>query len=108
MFTNLEVAPRDEDLPAGVVGDVGVHDADVVLDLEGVADMSNPIVGRDVTFSDDHGPSAVAVRPLPSPQEPSPAAMARHFLTQLPYASWCPFLCGISPAELSSPSCGRS
>ena len=66
-------------------------DLDVVRDLSGHADLSDPIVGYDVTFSDDKGPGALAIRPLPSPQEPSPSEMARHFISHLPYAPWCPF-----------------
>ena len=67
------------------------HDFDGVMDLKGHAVLDDPIVGHEVTISDDHGPGALAVRPLPSPHPPTPQAMARHFLTHVPYAPWCPF-----------------
>ena len=89
VFTNLLVEPD------GVEGqDVegnAKHDLDDVRDLNGRADLADPISGYDVTFKDDTGPGALTIQPLPSPKQPSPAAIARHFLTHLPYAPWCPF-----------------
>ena len=90
VYVNLENAPSSSFEPGTLSIDAD-FDPEVVLDLAGIADLSDPIVGRHVTYSDEQGPGALPVRPLPSPQEPSPAAMARHFLTHLPYASWCPF-----------------
>ena len=97
MFSNFERAP-----PAAIpLDDVGTddHDTDVVLDPTGLADLSDPIMGHTVTYSDDHWASALAVRPLPSPQEPSPAAMARN-LFNLTSRSVVHVLCGISPSRL--------
>ena len=64
---------------------------DEVQDLHGRAVLDDPIVGREVTILDDNGPGAVAVRPLPSPRQPSALEMARHFILHVPYAAWCPF-----------------
>ena len=58
-----------------LVGDVE-HDTEDVRDLQGLADLADPIVGRDVVLEDDNGPGGLAVKPCPSPQQPSPAAIA--------------------------------
>ena len=81
---NGEMAPEE---PESAVA----HDFDGVMDLKGHAVLDDPIVGHEVTISDDHWPGALAVRPLPSPHPPTPQAMAWHFLTRGPYAPWCPF-----------------
>ena len=82
----------------GVVGVPDIEDG--VQDLRGHAVLDDPIVGREVTIVDDNGPGAIAVRPLPSPQQPSPQAMARHFLTHL-LCQLVPVLRGMSQAEPS-------
>ena len=89
IFTNLSVESPAMSALGGGVG--VVVDADDVRDLTGLADLSDPIVGYDVVFSEDNGPGALAIRPLPSPREPTPAETAKHCLSHLPYASWCPF-----------------
>ena len=72
--------------------DVAAIDAaDGVQHLAGKAILNDPIVGREMTIMDDKGPGALAARPLPSPQLPSAEAIARHYLTHMPFASWCPF-----------------
>ena len=65
--------------------------ADGTQDLTGKAVLDDPIVGREVTIEDDRGQGALAFRPLPSPQAPSAEAIARHYLTHMPFAPWCPF-----------------
>ena len=89
LFCNFEAAPKEGAEVAQ--GDSDVLDSDGVHDLEGFADLKDPIVGHEVIISDDRGAGALAARPLPSPQAPSPQAVERHFLTHLPYALWCPF-----------------
>ena len=46
---------------------------DDVVDLKGVAVLGDPVVGVEVVTLDERGPGALRVRPLPSPQEPTPA-----------------------------------
>ena len=65
--------------------------ADGTQDLTGKAVLNDPIVGRELTIMDDRGQGALAARPLPTPQAPSAEAIARHYLTHMPYAPWCPF-----------------
>ena len=51
---------------------------DGVQDLRVRAVLDDPIMGKEVTIVGDNGPGALAVRPLPPPQQPAPQAMARH------------------------------
>ena len=54
--------------------------------------LSEKIVGvENVTLDESTGPGARVARPLSSPQVPTPAQIARHNLTHMPYAAWCPF-----------------
>ena len=62
----------------------------MVLDLRKVAVLGEPIVGQEVVTLDEHGPGAIKARGLPSPKEPTQAARDLHYLTHLPYCSWCP------------------
>ena len=55
------------------------------------AQVGEPIVGVETEiWSPETGPAARSARPLPSPKAPTPAAVARHRLTHLPYCGWCP------------------
>ena len=64
---------------------------DEVVDLPEVAVLGDKIVGVDVVTYDEHGPGVLPVKPLPSPQEPTPAERERHNVSgHIKYASWCP------------------
>ena len=57
----------------------GVTDLDdVVANLSDVAVLGDKIVGLEAVTFDEHGPGVLPVRPLPSPQEPTPAERERH------------------------------
>ena len=86
-----------------MTGDIGGEDAneeeDVNLDEGGWNNLEDaPIeavhdeagrVDPDVVETTD-GDCVVIPRGVPEPKAPSPEAVARHNLTHLPYASWCP------------------
>ena len=64
-------------------------EVDDVVDLKGTAVLGEPIVGEEVVTFDERGPGALSARPLPSPKQPTPAQVALHNLTHLPYEDWC-------------------
>ena len=66
--------------------DYGI-DEDVDVDL---ALFDDPIVGVERVVADQHGPGAIAARPLSSPPSMTPAAFEKHCLTHLPYHPGCP------------------
>ena len=73
------------------VGAVGpVVDEEVVGDLKKIAVLGDMIVGEEAVTLDERGQGALAARVLPSPKEPTQAAIDRHNITHLPYESWCP------------------
>ena len=77
------IAPLDSKDSAG--------DADEVVNLQEVAVLGDKIVGVEVVTHDEHGRGALAVNPLPSPQEPTPAERERHNVSgHIKYAVWCP------------------
>ena len=53
--------------------------------------LGEKIVGVENTTLSEAGPGAIPARPLSSPQTPTPAQIARHNLTHMPYAAWCPY-----------------
>ena len=69
LCTNVEAAHAAEPGAPLVVDDALERDG--VEDLQGHAIPTDPIVDREVTIMDGNGPGAPAVRPLPSPQQPS-------------------------------------
>ena len=89
LFCNFEATSNTEHMVAQVENDVA--DRDGVEDLQKHAVLNDPIVGQEVTIMDDRGPGALAARPLPSPQTPSPQAVWRHFISHLSDAPWCQF-----------------
>ena len=105
VFSNFEVGPP---VQTETRAELAEHDCDGVYGLRGHADLSDPIVGKEQTILDDNGPGALAVRPLPSPQQPSREAMLRHFLTHVPYAPWCPFCVGFRKPNLHHRRCKPS
>ena len=78
------------DAEAGIVGSEAVSDEDVVVDISKVAVLGDLIVGTEAVTFDERGQGARQPRALPSPREPTPAERAIHYLTHLPFASWCP------------------
>ena len=47
------------------------------IDLKKAAVLGDPIVGVEVITQDHRGQGAIAARPLPSPREPTQAAIGR-------------------------------
>ena len=80
-------APAESKI-GGTKVEVGLA-ADDVVDLKGTAVLGEPIVGIEVVTHDERGQGALAARPLPTPKQPTPAQIAQHNLTHLPYADWC-------------------
>ena len=66
------------------------EEEDLVVDLKKAAVLGEPIVGIEAITLDQRGPGALAARPLPSPKEPTQAAIDRHNLTHTPFEAWCP------------------
>ena len=75
---------------------------DVVQDRSGHADLSDPIVGFDVSFTDGKGPGALAIKPLPPPHEPKTSEMDRR-ATNPPMCTMVPFQLCTSTTEQSPP-----
>ena len=65
----FEATPPGE--PEDEHAELDVHDRDGVEDVQGLAVLTGPIVGRDMTSLDDRGPGALAAKPVPPPQQPS-------------------------------------
>ena len=84
------LVPPSSSHPGGIGGH---HDGVAQLEEEGVdmrlALTSEQIVGAE-TILDHHGPGAITARPLPSPSPMTPAQLAIHNLTHLPYHPGCP------------------
>jgi len=82
-------------IPAANPSDVASQDAAEDVDAEVVKQddvlVGERFVGVEDVSLDEHGPGARKTRPLPTPQTPTQAQIARHNLTHLPYQSWCPF-----------------
>ena len=57
----------------------------------GETSLGEKIIGVENVTLDERGQGAVSARPLTSPQTPTPAQIARHNLTHMPYQSWCPY-----------------
>ena len=55
-----------------------VVDEDAVADLKKAAVLGDSIVGIEAITHDHRGPGALQARPLPSPKEPTQAAIDRH------------------------------
>ena len=87
MFMMTGKAPTIEK-PSSVKDDAGLE-ADDVVELKGTAVWGEPIVGAEVVMYDERGQGALQARALPSPKQPTPAQIALHNLTHLPYADWC-------------------
>ena len=65
-------------------------DKDLVKDLKGSAVLGDLIVGTEAVTLDSRGKGAPAARVLPSPKEPTQAAIDRHNVLHLPFEFWCP------------------
>ena len=52
--------------------------------------FQEPIVGTEKVLLDSHGPGAVAPRAISEPRPMTPAELAIHNLTHLPYHPGCP------------------
>ena len=72
----------------GLQDGVGIHEEEEEVDLR-LAMSSDQIVGAE-TVLDDRGPGAITPRPLPTPSTMTPAQLAIHNLTHLPYHPGCP------------------
>ena len=81
-------------LCAPCVGEDSLFGDDEAVDLE-LAMLDDPIVGVERVLADEHGPGALAPKPLPTPPSMTPAAFHRHCLTHLPYHPGCP-ICAAS------------
>ena len=86
MVTSVPSSADEPDKPAK---EAGVLEADDVIDLKGTAILGEPIVGTEVVTLDERGQGALPARALPSPKQPTPAQVALHNLTRLPYEEWC-------------------
>ena len=78
------------DDPDALPGNGVAADGDEAIDLKKAAVLGEPIVGVEAITLDHRGRGALPARPLPSPKEPTQAAIDRHNLTHLPYEPWCP------------------
>ena len=67
---------------------MGLGDADEYVDMSDAV-PADPIVGIESTTMTEHGPGAKDPVALPSPHRMSPAQLAKHWLTHLPYHPGC-------------------
>ena len=82
---------------ADVGGDEEVHEeswddlAEAPLELDPEDSAAAASAERDDVFVDSDGGEFQSARGAPTPKAPSRDVQARHNLTHLPYASWCPW-----------------
>ena len=77
-------------------------DEDEEVDFK-YAMVRDPIVGVEITISDENGPGAREPIPLKSPDSMTPAQREKHNLTHLPPHPGCPFC-----AQNRTPNVGHS
>ena len=85
----LLICPISEADASGSAGQP-VMDSDGPIDLKKAAVLGDPIVGIEVVTLDHRGQGGIAAVQLPSPKEPTQAAIDRHNLTHWPYEARCP------------------
>ena len=100
MINMLSVRPPPPPAPDpdGAGGDDQLAGASSVGEQEEIVDLkealfADPIVGVELVVADEHGPGALPTIPLATPHPMTPAELARHNLTHLPFSPWVSRLC---------------
>ena len=65
-------------------------DEDEVVDLKKAAVLGDLVVGTEAVTLNHRGQGALKARVLPSPKEPTQAAIDAHNITHMQFELWCP------------------